>query len=154
MPESQFGPAPDSLVATLDELVALARHLKTTPASVPGRLSRLEGLSQMLRYFSSPPMMQRDDSQPPVAVTTHCSFHNCSRTWRDADACLLNFARRGEPPIWLCRDHHPPLDKGTIRPPGWQPDTGTRDALEDARHEALSRLSRDDLKLVNPRAGG
>lgn len=157
MSESQFGESPGTLTATLNELVALARHLRSVPADIPARLTRLEGLAKILAYFTTPPETGGttvEASQPPIASETHCSFHDCSRTWRDADACLLNFARRGEPPLWLCRDHHPQLSDGGVRPPGWVADANTRDALEDARREALSRLSRDELRGVNPRAGG
>ncbi len=153
MPDSQFGHSPGTLGATLDELVALARGLRAQPDRVPASLTRLEGLCKMLGYFT----MQRfepQDGQPAISTLTHCSWHDCSRTWRDYDACLLNFAPRGEPPIWLCRDHYPPLSDGGIRPPGWQPDTATREAVESARRDALARLSRDELRAVNPRVGG
>lgn len=155
MPESQFGQAPGSLAATLDELVALARHLRATPADIPGALTRLEGLQKMLDYFCAPRSAAGDaPDQCPIALTTHCAHASCSRTWRDYDACLLNFAKRDEPPIWLCRDHHPPLSDGGIRPPGWQPDTDTRAALETSRKDALASLTRDQLRVVNTRIGG
>lgn len=156
MTESQFGTTPGSLVATLDELVALARHLRETPASIPSRLTRLEGLSQMLAYFVAPRMLALIDSgeQWPIALTTHCAHSGCSRTWRDHDACLLNFAPRDTPPIWLCRDHHPPLSDGGVRPAGWQNDTTTRESIESSRKAALAKLSRDELRTVNARVGG
>lgn len=158
MPESQFGTTPDSLVATLDELVALARHLRETPASIPDRLTRLEGLSQMLRYFTVDRLIYSLPSSTteswPIALTTHCAHATCSRTWRDHDACLLNFAPRDTPPIWLCRDHHPPLSDGGIRAPGYQTDTATRESIESSRKAALAKLSRDELRTVNPRVGG
>lgn len=154
MPESQFGHAPTSLADTLNELVALARHLRSTPADVPKSLTRLEGLQQMLYYFCAPSTSPDTAEQWPTALTTHCAHANCGKTWRDFDACLLNFARADEPPIWLCRDHHPPLNDGGIRPPGWKPDTATRDALETTRRDTLRKLTRDELRVVNPRAGG
>lgn len=154
MPESQYGTTPGSLAATLDELVALARHLRETPASIPSRLTRLEGLSQMLSYFVAPRMPALIDEQWPIAFTTHCAHSGCSHTWRDYDACLLNFAPRDTPPIWLCRDHHPPLSDGGIRSPGYQIDTTTRESIESSRKSALDKLNRDELRLVNTRIGG
>ncbi len=153
MSESQFGHSPGTLSATLDELVALARGLRAHPDRVPASLTRLEGLCQMLGYFTAPANTDTD-GQPSISALTHCAFHNCTRTWRDHDACLLNFAVRGEPPIWLCRDHHPPPGDGGIRPPGYVTDTATREAVESARRDALARLSRDELRAVNPRVGG
>ena len=150
MPESQFGQSSGSLDATLAELVALARHLRTVPADVSSRLSRLEGLTQMLRYFSTPPMLVAE-GQPPVATTTHCAFDGCTRTWRDEDACLLNFAPRDTPALWFCRDHHPPLAEGGIRPSGWTPPIAELERLEAARKAALAALNRDQLRLVNGR---
>lgn len=147
----------NTLATTLDDLVALARHLRATPDDVPSRLPRLEELHRMLTYFSTPTEVGGSvltTSQPPIGSLTHCAFHSCAHTWRDYDACLLNFAPRDEPPLWLCRDHHPPLSDGGIRPPGWQPDTPTRSELESARKSALARLSRDELRTVNPRVGG
>lgn len=128
--DSQFGITPGSLAATLDELVALARGMRETPAIIPSRLTRLEGLAQMLAYFVAPhvPALIDPSDAWPIALTTHCAHASCSRTWRDHDACLLNFAPRDTPPIWLCRDHHPPLRDGGIRPPGWQPDTASRES--------------------------
>ncbi len=154
MSESQFGHSPGTLSATLDELVALARALRAQPARVPASLTRLEGLTKMLCYFSQPQCDGMVSGQPVFSTLTHCSWHDCTRTWRDYDACLLNFAARGAPPIWLCRDHYPPLSDGGIRPPGWQPDTTTRESVEAARRDALARLSRDELRAVNPRVGG
>jgi len=152
MPESQFGQTPGSLAATLDELVALARHLRATPADAPKRLTRLEGLAQMLRYFTVPSFdLEAEDAGCPIGLNTRCSWHDCSRTWHDVDACLLNFAQRDEPPIWLCRDHHPPLTDGGVRPPGYQPDAVARDALESSRREVLSTITRDQLRVVNTR---
>ena len=155
MPESQFGQTPGSLAATLDELVALARHLRATPADAPKRLTRLEGLAQMLRYFTVPSFdLEAEDAGYPIGLNTRCSWHDCSRTWHDLDACLLNFAPRGEPPLWLCRDHHPPLSDGGIRPPGYQSDNASREEIELARREALAKLDREELRAVNPRVGG
>lgn len=149
MPESQFGSSPGSLTATLDELVAFARHLRATPVDIPSRLTRLEGLTQLLSYFTSPPAVTRDNSQPSRLVTTHCAFDACTRTWRDYDACLLNFAKRDEPPLWLCRDHHPPSDNGGIRPPGYQTDMLARAALEEARKAVRDKLSPAELVIIN-----
>lgn len=155
MPESQFGQAPASLADTLDELVALARHLRATPADINRSLTRLEGLHSMLSYFTIPREPVGDTGEAwPIALTTHCAHVSCGKTWRDFDACLLNFARRDEPPIWLCRDHHPPLSDGSIRPPGWYADDATRTALDLKRREALAKLTRDELRVVNRNAGG
>lgn len=155
MPESQFGPA-QYLAATLDELVALARHLRATPADIQSRLTRLEGLTKLLDYFSTPHYGITDPIDTwPIAVTTHCAHADCARTWRDADACLLNFAQRGEPPIWLCRDHHPPLSDGGVRPPGWSRDIAALAAEEAARAAVFAKIDRaTELQLINSRAGG
>jgi hypothetical protein len=155
MPDSQFGHSPGTLAATLDELVALARALRAQPDRVPASLTRLEGLCKMLDYFVAPQIGLSDgDGQRPIYLDTHCSWHSCVRTWRDHDACLLNFAPRGEPPVWLCRDHHPPPGDGGIRPPGYVTDEATRESVESARRAALARLSRDELRAIIPRAGG
>jgi hypothetical protein len=158
VPNSQFGQSTGTLAATLDELVTLARALRAQPDRVPASLTRLEGLAQMLGYFSQPKASARvvysDDGQPPVLVTTHCAWHDCARTWRDYDACLLNFARQGEPPLWLCRDHHPPLEDGGIQHPGYQPEEAARNALETARTAVRAKLSREEMRLINTRIGG
>lgn len=156
MPDSQFGPAPTSLDAALGELVALARHLRETPASIPSRLSRLEGLTQILHYFTTPPIVSIDyDTQPPAARNCGCAFEGCTKLWSTQDACLINFARRGEPALWLCRDHHPPLTTdGGIRPPGWRPSLTESEATEAARKAALAKLTRAELRLVNSRMQG
>jgi hypothetical protein len=153
MSESQFGVAPSSLAETLDELVALARGLRESPSTIPSRLTRLEGLAQMLAKFTVTAPSGPPDTWP-IALNTHCAHVGCGRTWRDYDACLLNFARRDESPIWLCRDHHPPMNDGGIRPAGYQTDTATRESVESARKSALAKLSRDELRVVNTRAGG
>jgi hypothetical protein len=155
MPESQFGQSPVSLEVALDELVALARHLRATPADVSSRLTRLEGLTQVLTYFSTP-IRAVEDRDGTLRVLPHitCSFADCTQSSHDLDACLLNFAQRDEPPIWLCRDHHPPLGDGDIRPPGWAPPRTETERVEAERKAALSRLSRDQLRLVNSRVGG
>ncbi len=153
MSESQFGNSPGTLSATLDELVALARALRAHPDRVPASLTRLEGLCQMLGYFTAQAVPDID-GQSAISALTHCAFHDCTRTWRDYDACLLNFAARGEPPLWLCRDHHPPLSDGGVRPPGYVTDEAAREGVESARRDALARLSRDELRAVNPRVGG
>lgn len=107
----------------------------------------------MLDYFSTPRVPSDTPSdQWPIALTTHCSHISCGKTWRDYDACLLNFAPTDTPPIWLCRDHHPPTADGGIRPPGWQPDIATRTAVIDARDTALRKIDRaTDLPLLNSR---
>jgi hypothetical protein len=152
---SQFGQSPGTLAATLDELVTLARALRAQPDRVPSSLARLEGLCKMLDYFC----IQHgigvvDDGQPSISALTHCSWHDCARTWRDYDACLLNFARQGEPPLWLCRDHHPPLEDGGIQHPGYQPEEAARNALETARTAVRAKLSREEMRLINTRIGG
>ncbi len=154
MPDSQFGQSPGTLAATLDELVALTRALRAQPDRVPSSLTRLEGLCKMLDYFCQPKITEGRGDHYALANATHCSWHSCDRTWRDYDACLLNFAPRGEPPVWLCRDHHPPLSDGDVRPAGYQVDTATRESVESSRRDALARLSRDELRAVNPRVGG
>jgi hypothetical protein len=152
--DSQFGQSPGTLAATLDELVTLARALRAQPDRVPASLTRLEGLCKMLDYFVAPTSGYLAAGQPPVLNTTHCSWHDCSRTWRDHDACLLNFALRGEPPLWLCRDHHPPLEDGGIQHPGYQPEEAARNALETARTAVRAKLSREEMRLINTRIGG
>lgn len=150
MPESQFGSTPGSLEETLNELVALARHLRATPENIRARLARLEGLCQMLAYFSAP----SDEVPPdtwPISLNTHCAHTSCSRTWRDHDACLLNFARTDEPPIWLCRDHHPPLSDGGIRPPGYQPNNDARASLDTLRRATLDKLTPAERSTINTR---
>lgn len=154
MPESQFGTAPDTLEAALGELVALARHLRATPADISRSLGRLEGLAQMLRYFTLPTGSYVSPDQPMLGPATACAFDGCLRTAHDLDACLLNFAPRGEVALWLCRDHHPPPGEGGIRPPGWTPPLSERDRTDAARTAALALLDREQLRLVNPRMQG
>lgn len=111
----------------------------------------------MLAYFSIPQAPHNNKEAHdtwPIGLTTHCAHSGCSRTWRDYDACLLNFAPRDELPIWLCRDHHPPLSDGGIRPAGYQIDGATRESIEESRRVALAKLSREELRIVNTRIGG
>ena len=151
MAESQFGSSAGSLEATLSELVALARHLRASPESIRANLKRLEGLCQMLNYFSAPPSSDTPPDSWPIALTTHCAHTACSHTWRDLDACFLNFARLGEPPIWLCRDHHPSLIEGGVRPPGYQPTAEWRAKQESLRRATLDKLTHAERSVINTR---
>lgn len=146
MMESQFGSATNSILETLNELQLITTEMQQNPACIPARLRRLEGLQQMLAYYIMP-RNGVDPLESPLIEDVKC--HKCNKSWRAPDACILKIDG-----AWLCRDHHPSLKDGGIRPAGWQPPQAVRNKLDKDRRAALKALSRDQLKLVNSRTGG
>lgn len=103
----------------------------------------LDGLEYLLtadRSGIGPP-------KPSTAAHVKCSMHDCGVTSAIPDACLLNFAPRGDPPLWFCRNHHPRLDG--LPAAGWTPSlSATRDRAL-ATIAAWNKLSPAERPLLN-----
>lgn len=112
-------------------------------------LPELRDILQLLEYHCTP---KNGIDAPIVALfgpAVSCQEDGCMKSWRDHDACLLSF--NGS---WLCRDHHPPLKDGGIRPVGWIEPQDKRDETDMNRRAALATVSRAQLRLINSRVGG
>ena len=55
--------------------------------------------------------------QPKSSTHVKCAMLDCAVTSATRDACVLNFAPAGAPPIWFCRAHHPEV--AGLPPPGY-----------------------------------
>lgn len=136
-----------SLEATLRRLDQIGSHLRlpSTYKSFPDYLPELRNIISILEYHAQP-KGGIELTETFFGPQAHCHHDGCMKSWRDIDACLLNFSGR-----WFCRDHHPPITDGGIHPPGYQPPVAAREHLQTARQAVLKKISRDELKLVNTR---
>lgn len=137
----------DATLRRLDEIAfAIARVERY---NFPKYLPELRSIVALLEYYAQPKEGIGPPTTPFFGPQPSCQHDGCMITWKDHDACLLNFNGR-----WLCREHHPPLNDGGIRPPGYQPPSQEREDLEANRQAVRAKLSREELRYINTRIGG
>jgi len=101
-----------------------------------------------LHYLIAADRSGVDRSPPPHTFTNvTCSFDGCHTHAGIPDACILNFAPRDTPPIWLCRFHHPKLDG--LPAPGWTPPLAEQHARALATTAAWNKLTPSERPLLN-----
>lgn len=113
------------------------------------QLAELRDIIAILDYHSTP----KEGVEPPITTffgpQPSCQADGCMKSWKDYDACMLNLNGK-----WLCRDHHPALRDGAIRPPGYHEPATTTAERDKLRQDALVKLSREESRLINTRIGG
>lgn len=139
-----------SLDYCLRRLDQIGSHLRlpSNRLSYPNFIAELRAIISLLEYHTCP-KEGNEYLEGFRGPQVSCQYEGCTKTWRDDDACLLFLDNQ-----WLCRDHHPLLKKGGVRPPGYQPPIAARQSLEAARQAAYVKLSREERRLLNTRIGG
>lgn len=132
----------------LDQLLGLAEVMVANQGDIfPEDLQELDHLLALLRYHAHP--VKGWEVREQLYQDIMCEAKDCSVDWAVEDGCLLNINGR-----WLCRDHQPELADGRVRPVGWQPPVSEREQLLASRRDALAKVSREELRLLNARIGG
>ena len=136
-----------TLADITQELAERANYLDATnnAAEVRKYLPRLKELTGLLDYYTTPKTGYQPASHDLV-YHVKCNHPGCTKTSADPDTCLLNFAPRNTPALWLCRDHHP---KGDIQPVGTQAPETDLEARRQATKVALDKLTPAERRLVN-----
>lgn len=134
-----------SLISTLNRLDKIGATIQRT--NFRDYISELRTIVALFEYYAQP----QEGVGPPTTqfFGPQVKCEECEKTWATPDACLLHLNGR-----WLCRDHHPPLNDGGIRPPGYQPPAAERAALEENRRAVRAKLTREELRYINTRIGG
>ena len=81
------------------------------------------------------------------AANVVCSAPGCHIHAGVPDACLLNYARPGDPPLWFCRVHHPRVEG--LNPPGWTPPRSVAAERERITALAWSKLTPPERSAIN-----
>lgn len=128
---------------TLTRLAKLSLELCENPDFVPSRLKELQDILQLLQYHSM--SKSPGDIKPPARIdNVKCSVEDCTCNSTQPDACILRFGNE-----WRCRDHHPPLKSGQIRPVGWTDTETARNEVEERRSKVLEKVAPNERYLIN-----
>lgn len=132
------------LKETIDHLVFLVKRMEWEPIYARESIPEIRKCMELLDYHTTP----KKGWQPTESsfLATGMSCNQCSKSWNTPDACLLNFNG-----VWLCREHHPPLSDGGVRPPGYSTPMADQEKLDAARKEVFLKLSVEERKLINSR---
>lgn len=100
------------LLEQISQKIELAKTDRS--AIVPSFCEAMRRQVTLLEYLCAANRDGVKVSTLPEILKPVCSEEGCNHDWRSPDACLLRIGQK-----WFCRDHHPRLKAGGVRPVGY-----------------------------------